>query len=201
MSVPFAWYMATRGPTARKVWILLVSIPFGTNMLIRTYCWVLLLRDEGLLNGALEGLGLTDAPITFLYSDGAILVGLVYASLPFMVLPIYGALEKVDLRIVEAGYDLYATRWAILAKIVFPLAKPGIAAGSLLVFIPTLGAFLQPDILGGGKKLMIGSLIQQQFTSARNWAFGSALSMILMAAVLVGLVWAALRREKLERIA
>ena len=194
VGLPMAWYMATRGPRMRRVLVLLVTIPFWTNLLIRTYCWVLLLRDQGLVNKVLLALGLIHEPITFLYSDGAILLGLVYSSLPFMVLPIYGALEKVDPRMVEAAYDLYADRWAVMRTLVWPLAKPGVAAGTLLVFVPALGAFLQPDILGGGKKLMIGSLIQQQFTTGRDWSFGAALSMILMAFVLGALIWSAWRR-------
>lgn len=201
VGLPMAWYMATRPPRARQVLALLVTIPFWTNLLIRTYCWVLLLRDQGLVNGALQGLGVTEAPVTFLYSDGAILLGLVYSSLPFMVLPIYGALERVDPRMVEAAYDLYADRPAIMRHLVWPLAKPGVAAGTLLVFVPAVGAFLQPDILGGGRKLMIGSLIQQQFTTGRDWAFGSALSMILMVVVLGSLVWGAWRRAGLEALA
>ena len=194
VGLPLAWYMATRSPRRRQILVLLVTIPFWTNLLIRTYCWVLLLRDQGLVNQALQALRLTTTPITFLYSDGAVLLGLVYSSLPFMVLPIYAALEKVDPRIIEAGYDLYASRAGILRTLVWPLAKPGAAAGTLLVFVPALGAFLAPDILGGGKKLMIGSLIQQQFSSARDWSFGAALSMILMAFVLGALAWAAWRR-------
>ena len=194
MGLPLAWYMASRRPRPRQILVLLVTIPFWTNLLIRTYCWVLLLRDQGLVNQALETIGAIKTPITFLYSDGAVLLGLVYSSLPFMVLPIYAALEKVDPRLIEAAHDLYAGRATILRRIVWPLAKPGVAAGTLLVFVPALGAFLAPDILGGGKKLMIGSLIQQQFSTARDWSFGAALSMILMAFVLGALTWTALRR-------
>ncbi len=196
IGLPLAWYMATRGSGTRQILVLLVTVPFWTNLLIRTYCWVLLLRDQGLVNHVLVAAGLIHTPITFLYSNGAILLGLVYAFLPFMVLPIYGALEKVDPRLVEAAYDLYAGRWAIFRHLVWPLARPGAAAGAVLVFAPALGAFLAPDLLGGGKKLMIGSLIQMQFTTSRDWSFGSAVSMILMAAVLGALVWNATRRSK-----
>jgi spermidine/putrescine transport system permease protein len=195
VGLPVAWYMATRPPAMRRIMVLLVTIPFWTNLLVRTYCWVLLLRDQGLVNHALQAVGIIHAPVTFLYSNGAILLGLVYAFIPFMVLPIFAALEKVDPRIVEAAYDLYAGRWAIFREIVWPLAKPGIAAGTVLVFAPALGAFLAPDLLGGGKKLMIGSLIQQQFTTSRDWSFGSAVSMILMGFVLGALMWSARRRE------
>ncbi len=194
IGLPLAWYIATRGPRQRQILVLLVTIPFWTNLLIRLYCWVLLLRDNGLVNETLNRLGLTHSPITFLYSDGAILLGLVYSNLPFMTLPIYSALEKIDPRLIEAAYDLYANRGAIMRRLVWPLARPGIAAGVVLVFVPTLGAFLAPDILGGGRKLMIGSLVQQQFTTARNWPFGAALSMILMVFVLVTMAFGAWRR-------
>jgi spermidine/putrescine transport system permease protein len=200
IGLPLAWYMATRPARTRQILVLLVTIPFWTNLLIRTYCWVLLLRDQGLVNHALIGVGLIETPITFLYSDGAVLLGLIYSSLPFMALPIYGALEKIDPRMVEAAYDLYAGRWAIMRKLVWPLAKPGVAAGNLLVFVPALGSFLAPDILGGGKKLMIGTLIQQQFTTSRDWSFGAALSMILMVFVLGSLMWSAWRRTGLGAV-
>ena len=194
IGLPLAWYMATRSPRIRQVLVLLITIPFWTNLLIRTYCWVLLLRDPGLLNDLLVRVGLIQKPITFLYSDGAVLLGLIYSSLPFMALPIYAALEKVDPRMVEAAYDLYANRFDIMRRLVWPLAKPGVAAGVLLVFVPALGSFLVPDILGGGKKLMIGPLIQQQFSTGRDWSFGAALSMILMVFVLGSLLWGAQRR-------
>jgi spermidine/putrescine transport system permease protein len=194
IALPLAWFIATRGPRMRMILVLLVTIPFWTNLLIRIYCWVLLLRDNGLVNDLMLRIGLTDRPIPFLYSDSAILMGLVYSNLPFMTLPIYGALEKVDPRLVEAAYDLYASRAAIMRLLVWPMARPGIAAGTALVFVPALGAFLAPVLLGGGRKLMIGSLIQQQFTTARNWPFGAALSMLLMACVLVTMMFGAWRR-------
>ena len=186
--------MATRSPRLRQILVLLVTVPFWTNLLIRTYCWVLILRDNGLVNRALAATHLTSQPIIFLYSDGAVLLGLVYANLPFMVLPIYAALEKVDPRLIEAAYDLYAGRAVVMRRLVWPLARPGVAAGALLVFVPALGSFLAPDILGGGRKLMIGTLIQQEFTTARDWSFGAALSTVLMAAVLVALAAGAWRR-------
>ncbi len=189
LGLPVAWYIASRPPMLRRVLILLVTIPFWTNLLIRTYCWVLLLRDQGLVNAALQGAGLTRAPITFLYSDGAVLLGLVYSSLPFMVLPIYAALEKVDPLMIEAAHDLYAGRAAVLRHLVWPMAKPGVAAGFLLVFVPSLGSYLAPDILGGGRRMMIGNLVVQQFTTSRDWSFGAALSVVLMAFVLGALVW------------
>jgi spermidine/putrescine transport system permease protein len=199
IGVPVAWYMATRELVERNRLVLLITIPFWTNLLIRTYCWVLILRDQGLVNLGLQKLGITDSPISFLYSEGSILLGLVYSFLPFMILPVYAALEKLDLRLIEAGFDLYATRLDIFKTIVWPAAKPGVAAGALLVFAPALGAFLAPDLLGGGRKLMIGSLIQMQFTTSRDWPFGAACAMILMAVVLTALTISA-RRDSNARV-
>jgi len=185
---PTAYFMATRPPATRNAWVFLITVPFWTNLLIRTVCMLLILRDEGLINNALVGAGLISTPIVMLYTDFAIGLGLMYSYLPFMVLPLYASLEKLDFRLVEAAYDLYAGRWRALTRIIIPLARPGIVAGCLLVFIPSLGAFLAPDLLGGGKHLMIGNLIQLQFASSRNWPFGSAAAMILLAAVLLALM-------------
>jgi len=185
---PVAYFMATQPPARKNLLVFLVTVPFWTNQLIRTYCWILVLRDSGLANNALLGAGLIEAPLTLLYTDGAILLGLVYTFIPFMVLPIYASIEKLDMRLVEAAHDLYAGRLAAMRRIVIPLALPGIVAGCLLVFIPCLGAFIQPDLLGGGKKLMIGSLIQLQFASSRNWPFGSAAALILLSVVLIALM-------------
>jgi spermidine/putrescine transport system permease protein len=186
---PVAWYIVCQSPTRRKIWLTLVSLPFWINTLIRTYCWILILRDEGLINRFLESTGLIRHPLPLLYNQGAILLGLVYTFLPFMVLPIYATLERLDPRLIEAAYDLYANRWQLFRRVIWPLTKPGIAAGTVLVFAPALGAFLQPDLLGGGKKLLIGSLIEMQFTSSRNWPFGAALAMLVTFAVLVALAW------------
>ncbi|WP_119461128.1 ABC transporter permease [Rhodospirillaceae bacterium SYSU D60014] len=185
LGFPAAYYIATRPPHWRTVLLLLVTIPFWTNLLIRTFAWILILRDDGLINSVLMWLGATDAPLRLLYTDGAIAVGLIYSYLPFMVLPIYASLEKIDMRLVEAAHDLHANRLQAMWRVILPLAKPGIIAGSILVFIPSLGAFIAPDLLGGGRRLMIGSLIHMQFSSSRNWPFGSAVAMILLAVVLV----------------
>ncbi len=185
---PMAYYMATRPPEKRNIWILLVTIPFWTNLLIRTYAWMLILRNDGIANRFLTTTGLADAPLPLLYTDFAIGLGLLYSFLPFMILPIYANLERMDWRLVEAAQDLYADRWQTLARIVIPLALPGIVSGCVLVFIPAIGAFLAPDLLGGGKQLMIGNLIQMQFGFSRNWPFGSAASVILMAIVMLGLM-------------
>ena len=189
LGLPTAYFMATRPPAQRNYWILLITIPFWSNLLIRTLSIMLIIRDEGLLNDALLSLHVITKPIVMLYTDFAIVLGLLYSYLPFMVLPLYASLEKLDFRLVEAGFDLYATRFGVLRHIVLPLARPGIVAGSLLVFIPALGAFVTPLILGGGRHLMIGDLIAQQFGSGRNWPFGSAQAIILMLMVLVALTF------------
>jgi spermidine/putrescine transport system permease protein len=151
------------------------------------------LRDEGLINNFLRHLGVISDPLPLLYNDGSILLGLVYTFLPFMVLPIYSTLERIDPRLIEAAYDLYASRWDVFKRVVWPLAKPGALAGTILVFAPALGSFLAPDLLGGGKKLLIGSLIQMQFTSSRNWPFGAALSTAITVLVLLVLLLQARR--------
>jgi spermidine/putrescine transport system permease protein len=184
---PTAYFMATRPPRQRNWWVLLITIPFWSNLLVRTLAIMFVIRDQGLINNVLIGLNLIDRPITMLYTNFAIMLGLLYSFLPFMVLPLYASLEKMDFRLVEAGLDLYATRRQVLWRIVIPASKAGIIAGCLLVFVPALGAYVTPLILGGGRHLMIGDLIAQQFGTGRNWPLGSALALILMAFVLVGL--------------
>ena len=187
LGFPTAYYMATRPPAQRNLWVLLITIPFWSNLLVRTLAVMLIIRDEGFINQALLWVGLIHKPVTLLYTNFSIVLGLLYSYLPFMILPLYASLEKLDFRLVEAGYDLYATRWQVLARIIIPLAKPGIIAGCLLVFIPALGAYVTPLILGGGLHLMIGDLIAQQFGSGRNWPFGCAQALILMTVVLLAL--------------
>jgi spermidine/putrescine transport system permease protein len=162
----------------------LTVIPFWTSFLIRTYAWMLLLRSEGVINSALVNLGLIDAPLKLLYSDVAVLIGQVYGELPFMILPVYVALERLDVRLLEAAQDLGANRFWTFVKVTLPLSRPGLIAGIVLVFIPSLGAFITPDLLGGAKSVMIGNLIQNQF-SQLNQPFGSALSLVLTAAVVL----------------
>jgi len=188
LGFPAAYYIAQQPEKRRNTLLLLITIPFWTNLLIRTYCWILVLRDTGLINNFLISVGLTDEPITMLYTEGAIALGLVYTYVPFMVLPIYAAIERLDVRLIEASRDLYANRWTTLRHVTLPLASPGIVAGAILVFIPALGAFIAPDLLGGGKKLMLGSLVQLQFSAGRDWPFGSALTMVIMTVVLICLL-------------
>jgi spermidine/putrescine transport system permease protein len=198
LGLPVAWYIVCQDAARRRLLLFFITLPFWVNTLIRTYCWILILRDEGLANKLLRALGVIADPLTLLYNDGAILLGLVYTFLPFMVLPIYSTLERIDPRLIEAAYDLYASRVAVFRRVIWPLAKPGALAGATLVFAPALGSFLAPDLLGGGKKLLIGSLIQMQFTSSRNWPFGAALSIAITAVILLVMVlraWRAPRRE------
>jgi len=183
-----------RAPRRRNVYLQLVMLPFWTSFLVRTYAWMFLLRDTGLINSVLQAVGVIHDPLPLLYNDGAVLLGLVYGYLPFMVLPIYATLERMDPALEEAAADLGARPLTTLLRVIVPLSKPGIIAGSVLVFIPCLGAFLTPDLLGGGRTVLVGNLVQNQFTTARDWPFGSAISILLMALVTV-LLWAFLRRE------
>ncbi|CAN7591708.1 ABC transporter permease [Rhizobium sp. LjRoot98] len=185
---PTAYFIATRPEKTRELWLFLITIPFWTNLLIRTFAILEVIRNEGLINGLLIKTGLIAKPIQMLFTDGAILTGMVYVYLPLMVLPLYASMEKLDFRLVEAGYDLYATPFRVLRKIIIPLVKPGIIAGSILVFIPALGAYVTPSILGGGKNMMLGNLIELQFGQGRNWPLGSALSITLMLIVMVALL-------------
>ncbi|HSX75298.1 MAG TPA: ABC transporter permease [Shinella sp.] len=189
LGFPTAYFIATRPPHSREIWVFLVTIPFWTNLLIRTFAMQQVIRNEGLLNNALIWLGVIDTPLQIMYTDTANLLGMTYVYLPLMVLPLYASIEKLDFRLVEAGYDLYASRLQVLRRIVIPLVKPGIIAGSILVFIPSLGAYVIPRVLGGGKNMMLGNLIEMQFGSGRNWPLGAAMSITLMALVMVALIF------------
>lgn len=188
LGFPTAYFIATRPPHTREIWVFLVTIPFWTNLLIRTFAMQQVIRNEGLLNNALIWLGIIKSPLQIIYTDTANLLGMTYVYLPLMVLPLYASIEKLDFRLIEAGYDLYATRFQVLRKIVIPLVKPGIIAGSILVFIPSLGAYVIPRVLGGGKNMMLGNLIEMQFGAGRNWPLGAAMSITLMILVMVALI-------------
>jgi spermidine/putrescine transport system permease protein len=160
-------------------------LPFWTSFLIRTYAWMFLLRDTGLVNTALARLHLISEPLPLLFNAGAVVLGLIYGYLPFMVLPLYATLEKLEPALLDAAADLGAPPLATLRRVIVPLSKPGMMAGCVLVFIPCLGAYLTPDLMGGGKTVMIGNLVQNQFTNARDWPFGAAVSLLLMGIVLL----------------
>jgi spermidine/putrescine transport system permease protein len=188
LGYPVAYVIARAGKW-KNLLLFLVVLPFWTSFLVRTYAMIFLLRDSGLINQWLLKLGLISQPISMLYTPGAVMAGLIYGFLPFMVLPIYASLEKLDLSLLEAAEVLGAKPAARFWKVTLPLSMPGVVAGCLLVFIPCLGSFLTPDLLGGAKQVMIGNLVQNQFSAARNWPFGSAASFILMTVVLIAVLF------------
>jgi spermidine/putrescine transport system permease protein len=173
----------------RTLLLFLVVLPFWTSFLVRTFAMIFLMRDTGLINSWMMKLGMIQEPLTILYTPFAVMCGLVYGFLPFMILPIYASLEKLDSSLLEAAEVLGARPVARFQRVTLPLSMPGVVAGSLLVFIPALGSFLTSDLLGGAKQVMIGNLVQNQFSSARNWPFGSAASFIVMALVLTAVMW------------
>jgi spermidine/putrescine transport system permease protein len=187
VSYPFAFYIATRAPRLRNVLLVFVMIPFWSNFLVRTYAWRVILGSEGPLSQASELLG--GEPFRLLFTNTAVLIGLVYGFMPFMVLPLYAALERMDWRLVEAARDLYANGWTAFRKVTLPLSMPGVVAGSILVFIPSLGAYVTPALLGGARTVLMGDYIVSQFLAARNWPFGSALSFAVMFVMLLATVF------------
>ena len=188
LGFPTAYFIATRPEHRRDLWLFLITIPFWTNLLIRTFAIQEVIRNEGIVNTMLIKLGFIQQPLQIMFTDTAIMMGMLYVYLPLMVLPLYASIEKLDFRLIEAGYDLYANRFQVLRRIIIPLVKPGIIAGSILVFIPSLGAYVTPRVLGGGKNMMLGNLIDLQFGQGRNWPLGAALSISLMAIVMVALL-------------
>ncbi len=186
---PLAFFIGTRSnPRARQIALFLVILPFWTNFLVRTYAWQIILGEEGTINTFLMNLNLIQEPLQLLYTDGAVIIGLVYGYLPFMVLPIYTSVERFEFRLVEAGHDLGGNDWKVFWRVVLPLTLPGVIAGCILVFIPTIGAFVTPDLLGGTQGLMIGNLIQRQFRgTGANFPLGSAISAVMMGLVMISL--------------
>ena len=184
---PAAYFISRQSNKVKNILIFLVTIPFWTNLLIRTFAWIIILGKDGVIESSFNFLGLLDdeGSLNLMYTNSAILIGLVYSYLPLMVLPVYASMEKMDVRLLEAATDLYSSRIELIRKIILPLSMPGIIGGSILVFVPCLGAFIAPDLLGGGKKLLLGSLIQFQFSYARNWPFGAAVAMFLLSLVIL----------------
>lgn len=185
---PMAFFIATRLQPWRRILLLLVIIPFWTNFLVRTYAWMVLLRSEGVINTFLQHLNIIKEPLELLFTPFAVSLGLIYCYLPFMILPLYATLEKFNFSLIEAAHDLGANDLKTFWRVVLPLSRRGIISGSLLVFIPSVGAFITPDLLGGAKTIMIGNVIQNQFLKSRDWPFGSALSILMMVAVLIPVV-------------
>jgi spermidine/putrescine transport system permease protein len=180
IAYPLAYYISGLSKRKQRIWLLLIMVPFWINFLIRSFAWIIILRSKGIVNSLLLEWGWIEKPLALLYNDGAVLLGMVYTLLPFMVLPLYVSLEKLDRRKLEAAYDLGANPWKAFLYVTLPLTKHGIMNGSMLVFVSSLGMFVVPDILGGAKSVLLGNLIQNQFLSARDWPFGSAVSIILM---------------------
>ncbi|MBV9502994.1 MAG: ABC transporter permease [Acidobacteriaceae bacterium] len=195
LGFPLALYIA-RAKRHRTLLLNLVMLPFWTSFLIRIYAWMFLLRDTGLINTALQELHVISQPLPLLFNTGAVILGLVYGYLPFTVLPLYATLEKLDPELLDAAEDLGASPWSALWRVTVPLSRSGIIAGCLLVFIPCVGAYLTPDLMGGGKTVMAGNLVQNQFTTARDWPFGAAASLVLMLLVLA--IMQILRRRSEE---
>ncbi len=184
MGYPLAYFIARQPTRRRNALLLLVMIPFWTNFLVRTYAWMVILRDTGVINNLFLTLGLIAQPLPLLYNQGAVILGLFYGYLPFMILPLYASIEKLDFSLVEAAQDLGANALRTFLRVVLPLTTPGIVAGSIIVFIPSIGAYVTPDLMGGAKVTMVGNLLQQQFLKVRDWPFGSAAGFILMLTVL-----------------
>ena len=197
---PTAYFIATRPAHQRQIWVFLITIPYWVNLLIRTVSMKFMLRDQGPLNDFLISTGLISDPLHIVNTNFAVQLGLFYSYLPFMVLPIYASVERYNFNMSEAAADLYASKWVTLRRILLPAVKPGVIAGCILVFVPSLGSFLAPDLLGGAKNFMIGSLIEEQFKgNAGNWPFGAAASMILLTMVLIILLVFARQQAKAER--
>ncbi|MFZ4481268.1 MAG: ABC transporter permease [Rhodoferax sp.] len=199
ISVPTALHMTTVSRRRAAFILFLVTVPFWTNLLVRNFAWILILRNGGTLDQSLQWLGLTRDSLDILYTPLATGIGLTYSFLPFMILPTYVALERIDKRLIEAAFDLGADRWRVLSRVVLPLAMPGITAGAILVFVPCLGAYVSPELLGGGKAMMIGNLVQSQFGASRNWPFGAALALVLVAVLLLALLLWWLVQRRMER--
>jgi len=186
---PAALWISNLNPKLRNFFIFLITLPFFASLVVRLFAWMIILKPSGILNQLLISLHIIDEPILMLFTEGAVIVGMVYVLIPFMFLPLYASIEKIDLKLIEASKDLGANKFITFFKITLPLSIPGIIGGSILVFIPSLGNFIVPDLLGGAKVMMIGNLIEQSFLMGRNWPFGSALSMMLMATVVIFLLF------------
>jgi spermidine/putrescine transport system permease protein len=193
---PVAFWVSRLPDRWRLVFMFLITLPFFSSLIVRLYAWLLILKPSGLLNTTLLSLGLIEAPLEIIYTPSAVVLGMVYVMVPFMFLPLYAAVDNLDRAQIEASLDLGATRIQTFAMVVLPQTLPGIMGGAVLVFIPSVGNFIVPDVLGGAKGLMIGNLVEQQFLSSRNWPFGSALSMIIMAVVLTVLLVSVTRARR-----
>lgn len=193
---PVAFWVSRLPDRWRLVFLFLITLPFFSSLIVRLYAWLLILKPTGLFNSVLMNLGVISQPLEILYTPVAVVLGMVYVMIPFMFLPLFASVDNLDRAQVEASLDLGANRVQTFVKVILPQTMPGIMGGAVIVFIPSVGNFIVPDVLGGAKGLMVGNLVEQQFLSSRNWPFGSALSMIIMAVVLTVLLVAVARARK-----
>ena len=196
LALPAAYTIAQAPGRWKPVLIYLVTLPFWVSMIVRVYAWIIILGNDGVIEKALRGLGLVTDIDSLLFTDGAMLTGLVYSYIPLMILPVFASIEKLDGSLIEASHDLYGSRWVTARRVILPLSLPGVMAGAVLVFVPCLGAVLEPILLGGGKTMLMGNLIQTQFGGGRNWPFGAAIAVTLMGLVMIFLMLNALRARK-----
>ena len=199
LSFPVAYFIALQPARTKAVLIYLVTLPFWVSMIVRVYAWIIILGNDGVIEKSLRTAGLVDNIDSLLFSDGAMLTGMVYSYIPLMILPVFASIEKLDGAFVEASHDLYADRWVTLRRVILPLAWPGLMAGAILVFVPCLGAVLEPVLLGGGKQMMMGNLIQTQFGGGRNWPFGAAIAITMLVLVMLFLTLNGLRAARTNR--
>ena len=201
ISFPVAYWIAQQNAKAKTMLIYLVTLPFWVSMIVRVYAWLIIMGNDGTIESTLRVLGIVDDMKSLLFTNGAMLTGMVYSYIPLMILPVFASVEKLDRALIEASHDLFGSHWTTMRRVILPLAWPGIAAGAILVFVPCLGAVLEPTILGGGKNMMMGNLIQNQFGGSRNWPFGAAIALVMMCLVMIVLITNGLRaaaREKRE---
>ena len=199
LSFPVAYFIALQPANAKVILIYLVTLPFWVSMIVRVYAWIIILGNDGVIEKALRATGLVDGIDSLLFNNGAMLTGLVYSYIPLMILPVFASIEKLDAAYIEASHDLYANRWVTLRRVILPLAWPGLMAGAILVFVPCLGAVLEPLLLGGGKQMMMGNLIQTQFGGGRNWPFGAAIAITLLVLVMIFLTLNGLRAARSDQ--
>lgn len=198
IALPVAYGISLTTGRVRVALVFLVTLPFWVSMIVRVYAWVIILGNDGVIEKVARGLGLvTDMP-SLLFTNSAMLIGMVYSYVPLMILPVFASIEKLDPALIEASHDLYGSRWVTARRVILPLTMPGLVAGALLVFVPCIGAVLEPQLLGGGKLLTMGTLIQTQFGSARNWPFGSAIAVVLLVLVMLVLMTNALRARRVN---
>lgn len=199
VSFPVAYFIAQQPARSKTLLIYLVTLPFWVSMIVRVYSWLVILGKDGVIEKVAQAVGLGDYVGSLLFTNGAMLTGLVYSYVPLMILPVFASIEKLDGALIEASHDLYGNKFKTMFRVILPLTKPGLMAGAILVFVPSLGAVLEPIILGGGRSMMMGNLIMNQFGGARNWPFGSAIAIVLMCSVMVILMIGGLRAAARER--